>query len=180
MFERAVFLLCLPAICFSFALFPYYDHETQRRQIPEDQCIESLTPCIHYFRYIHTMEGPQNIVVDGRIALPCESRILEGFRNCTDVTRQCNEMESYMTLRLFYSQWNFICQNSQAFVAGEKCLNNSMLQSSLSMCRNYPDDMCLSTCVRERVAETPDCSTDDSILLGRLMATALEQLPGRC
>ncbi|XP_046565893.1 uncharacterized protein LOC124274572 [Haliotis rubra] len=108
MFGPVIFLLYLPAICFSFALFPNAGHETQRRQNPgenmvnvsssqgeEDSCMELFSPCIHNLRHMFSVHGPKDIVVDGRLAVPCESNLLEGSQNCIDAASQCRNQDFY-------------------------------------------------------------------------------------
>ncbi|XP_046565890.1 uncharacterized protein LOC124274568 [Haliotis rubra] len=191
MFERAVFLLYLPAICFSFALFPNAGHETQRRQNPEqnivnassglgreEHCLTLFSPCFDAIQPMLSVRDPQSIVVDGRLAVPCESNILEESWNCLDATSQCSDFGFYTMARWFQISWEFICQNGPAFVAGEQCWNNSRLQSTYFTCLSSNILCRPPTCIREGAAMVPDCSTQDSIVLSGMAAAVFEQVYG--
>ncbi|XP_046565891.1 uncharacterized protein LOC124274569 [Haliotis rubra] len=191
MFGRVIFLLYLPAICFSFALFPNAGHKTQRRQNPEnmvnvsygqaeeDPCMGRLSPCVQNLRDIFAVNGPQDVVVDGRLAVPCESNLLEESRNCIGSASECRNHDLYRDMQSAQMPWEFICQNSQAFVSGEDCWRSSNLTTTIRGCL-HPYIQCVPTCIRKRVAEVPDCSAEEAKLLGRLAVTVLDESEVSC
>ncbi|XP_067657916.1 uncharacterized protein [Haliotis asinina] len=182
MFGRVIFLLYLPAVCFPYALFPNAGHKTQRRQNPEnmenvsssqgeeDSCMQLFSPCIHNLRPIFSIHDPKDIVVDGRLAVPCTSNILGESRNCIESVRQCRNHDFYKEMRTSQMRWDFICQNSQAFVSGEVCWRNSNLTSTIRTCRGFYVQLitCVPTCIGIMVADVSDCSTEEATLLGQL------------
>ncbi|XP_067657542.1 uncharacterized protein [Haliotis asinina] len=188
MFGRAVFLLHLPVICFSFALFSNYGHETHRRQNPdqnivsgqgrEEYCQTLFSPCLAAIQPMLSVRDPLGIVVEGRLAVPCESNILEESRNCIDATSQCSEFGFYTMARWSQISWEYICQNGPAFVAGEQCWNSSIVQSTYFTCLSS-DIPCRSpTCIREGVALVPGCSIQDSITLSGMAGAVFEKVYG--
>ncbi|XP_067657541.1 uncharacterized protein [Haliotis asinina] len=191
MFGRVIFLLYLPATCFSFALFPNAGHETQRRQNAEenmvnvsygqvevDACLERLSPCMHNLRHFLALQGPQQIVVDGRLALPC-GPYLEANWNCINSARQCSNHEFFLPVISSQRTWNFICQNSQAFLAGRDCLGSSELPSAVFGC-NPSVDACIPTCVQASVTKIPECTPNDANLLRRLAAIMTAPMQQSC
>ncbi|XP_067657402.1 uncharacterized protein [Haliotis asinina] len=192
MFGRVVLLLYLPTMCFSFALFPNAGHETHRRQNPDenmmnvsyseaevDPCLERLNPCMHNLRYIYAVNGPEAIVVNGRIAVPCGSNLLEESRNCIDAASECKAHDLYRDMQSAQMPWEFICQNSQAFVSGEVCWRSSNMASTIYGCLE-PYIQCVPTCIRKRVTKLPDCSAEEAVLLGRLAVTVLDESEVPC
>ncbi|XP_046565895.1 uncharacterized protein LOC124274574 [Haliotis rubra] len=193
MFVRVVFLLYLPAICFSFAIFPNDGHEAQRRQNPEENMVnltysQDEEPCwmVYYPCWNRLLEnvalkGPEDIVVDGKLAVQCESNLLEESRNCVNAISQCNDDDVfYKIMQIFQRIWDFLCQHSQAFVAGKGCWSSSELPSATNGCNAPSGDVCYSTCIREAMANMTDCSTEESILLGRLAGVMMGQTEGSC
>ncbi|XP_046565896.1 uncharacterized protein LOC124274575 [Haliotis rubra] len=187
MFGRVVFLLYLPAICFSFALFPNDGHEAQRRQNSEENivnvtsvavgvenvCYAQLDPCLENLSPLHATGGLEGLVVDGRLAVPCESNIREESWNCIDSLSHCRDNGLYKAIRSSQMSWDFICQNSQAFVAGKDCWISSEFHPTFLKCLGRSNNVCVPTCLQKAVAKMPDCSTEDAILLGLLAGISL-------
>ncbi|XP_046565889.1 uncharacterized protein LOC124274567 [Haliotis rubra] len=193
MFGRVIFLLYLPAICFSLALFPNAGHKTQRRQNPdenmvnvsssvlqaeEDPCMERLGPCMHNLRHYLALQGPQQIVVDGRLAVPCGSNLDENW-NCINAASQCRNHDFFLPIITSQRTWDFICQNSPAFLAGRDCLGSSQLPSAVFGC-DPSINVCIPTCVQASVLKIPECSSDDANLLRRLSAIMTAPMQETC
>ncbi|XP_071090538.1 uncharacterized protein [Haliotis cracherodii] len=135
---RVVFLLYLPAICFSFAVLSNDGIGTQRRQNPgeidenwvnttivPDPCDAQLRPCLYLFQPLQGLDGPQDLVADGGLNIPCGSHIQEEIRRCLDANSGCKDNMFYMSIQASQQSWNFICQHSQGFIAGEACWASS-------------------------------------------------------
>ncbi|XP_067656719.1 uncharacterized protein [Haliotis asinina] len=191
MFGRVVFFLYLPAICFSFALFPNDGHKTQRRQNSEENmvnetsvqggnlCFEQLRPCLDNLRPLQGIDGLQGLVVDGRLAVPCASNISEENWNCIDSVSQCRDDVTYTHVRRSQVVWDFVCKNSLAFVAGQGCWRSSGFEPAIIKCvsSNYH---CIPTCLQGSVEKIPDCSVEDSFLVRRLASTGLGGMQASC
>ncbi|XP_067657378.1 uncharacterized protein [Haliotis asinina] len=191
MFGLVAILLYFPALCFSFALFPNHGHETQRRQTPvqnmvnassseghAELCLRLIRPCFDVVRSKRPRRSPQNIVVDGRLTVPCESNALEESRNCIDAASVCSDLDFYKASLRSLTSLYFICQNSRAFVAGEKCWDNPGSLPMFSTCISSKNICSAPTCVRNSVTMMPNCSTQDAILVSRMAAAVTKEVYG--
>ncbi|XP_046360553.1 uncharacterized protein LOC124138078 [Haliotis rufescens] len=191
---RVVFLLYLPAICFSFAVLSNDGIGTQRRQNPDeidenwvnttivsevgDPCLTQLEPCLNLFQPLQRLDGPQDLVVDGDLNIPCGSHIQEEIRDCLDDNSGCKDNMFYMLIQVSQQAWDFICQHSQGFIAGEACWASSDFHTTIAGCGNSSQqEVCMPTCIRDVVAKIPACTADDASLLGNLSTVSEAMIP---
>ncbi|XP_067657438.1 uncharacterized protein [Haliotis asinina] len=189
MFGRVGFLLYFPAICFSFALFPNDGHETQRRQnsgenmvnwTSFEMCHTQLNPCLENLSPLGDTNGFEGLVVDGRLTVPCESALREENWNCISSVSHCEDDGLYNVIRNSQMTWDFICQNSPGFVAGEDCWINMDLNTTFFECLGSSNNVCIPTCILTTVSKIPDCSTEDVALLGVLIQINMPEEQASC
>ncbi|XP_046565897.1 uncharacterized protein LOC124274576 [Haliotis rubra] len=146
----------------------------------ENVCFAQLRPCLDNIRPLHSIDGFQGLVVDGRLAVPCQSNIREENWNCIASVSQCKDNGLYRDIRYSQLSWDFLCQSSPAFVAGKDCWKSSELEPTLIKCFGPSSNVCEPTCLQERAAKIPGCSTEDATLLRRLARISMEGRHATC